>query len=88
MTTADRSARAALWQAYLHHGIATFAATTRNPNREQYRRCLLLGWLWEPRPGALAITPEGLDVIRPFLPPDRISAKQAWSEDLPEEALP
>jgi hypothetical protein len=69
MTADDRAARAALWRAYLHHGIAAFSVTARNPNAAEYRRAVLLGWLWEPRPGALAITPQGLDALAPYMPP-------------------
>lgn len=72
----DRAARAALWQAYLHHGMHAWAPSRHDPHAAQHRHALSRGWLWEPREGALAITPEGLEAIRPFLPhqPDRTDA--------------
>lgn len=70
----DNAARAALWQAYCHHGSHAWTPSRHNPHGPQYCRALALGWLWEPRPGALAITPDGLDALAGYMPrpaPDR-----------------
>lgn len=66
--TVDSAARAALWQAYRHHGLAAWSPTRRNPHAEQYAHALLLGWLWSPRAGVLAITPEGMAEIDQYMP--------------------
>lgn len=66
--TVDSAARAALWEAYRHHGVAAWSPTSRNPRSAQYAHALLLGWLWSPRAGALAITPEGMDALEPYMP--------------------
>jgi hypothetical protein len=64
----DSAARAALWEAYRQHGMLAWAPTRNNPRRAQYAHALLLGWLWEPRPGALAITAVGLEQLRQYMP--------------------
>jgi hypothetical protein len=68
MTIQSSAARAALWQAYRRHGLAAWCPTRRNPHSAQYAHALLLGWLWSPRPGALAITPEGMAQLAGYMP--------------------
>jgi hypothetical protein len=81
MTMHDRASRAALWQAYRHHALHAWTPARHDPHAEQYARALLLGWLWEPRPGTLAITEAGLAELSAFMGrrPDRT--------DKPTEAL-
>lgn len=78
----DSAARAALWQAWCQHGSHAWVPTKRNPHAAQYAHALLRGWLWEPREGALAITPTGMAELAGYMPrcPDRT--------DTPAEVLP
>lgn len=68
MTMQASAARAALWQAYRHHGLAAWSPTGRNPHAAQYDHALQLGWLWSPRLGTLAITPEGMAALAEYMP--------------------
>jgi hypothetical protein len=77
MRATESAARAALWQAYCHHGLNRFRPTDRHPEQTVYRRAVELGWLWQPADGWYAITPDGLKAIEPFRRAERLPDRPA-----------
>lgn len=62
----DSSALAGVFASYRRYGIGRFTPPEDLATRSALARAVTLGWLWEPRPGTLALTPAGLEAIGPY----------------------
>jgi hypothetical protein len=62
----DSAALAVVFGFYRRHGVGRFHPPADAATRTAAARAVALGWLWEPGPGMLALTTDGMAATAPY----------------------